>query len=151
MWGHNGAWYGCATNMHYCPEEDLGVIVLTNGESYQGSHFVWYDIYDYVSQTLAAAEPNVNPAIPERFALLQSYPNPFNPSTIIAYDLSKTGHISLRVFDLLGREVAVLKDGMMEAGSHRVTFDGSNLASGIYFARLDAGEFVQTKKLMLLK
>jgi hypothetical protein len=55
------------------------------------------------------------------------------------------------MFDILGREVAVMKDGMIEAGSHRVIFDGSNLASGIYFARLDAGEFSQTKKLMLLK
>jgi hypothetical protein len=55
------------------------------------------------------------------------------------------------VFDVLGREVAVLKDGLVEAGTHRVTFDGSNLASGIYFARLDAGKFSQTRKLMLLK
>jgi photosystem II stability/assembly factor-like uncharacterized protein len=80
-----------------------------------------------------------------------TYPNPFNPSTTIAYDLPKAGRVSLRVFDLLGREVAVLKDGFVEAGSHRVTFDGSSLASGIYFARLDAGAFSQTKKLMLLK
>jgi hypothetical protein len=55
------------------------------------------------------------------------------------------------VFDLLGREVAVLKDAFSEAGTHRVTFDGSGLASGIYFARLEAGDFSQTKKLMLMK
>jgi hypothetical protein len=79
------------------------------------------------------------------------YPNPFNPTTTIAYDLPRAGHISLRVFDLLGREVAVLKDGLVQAGSHRGRFDGTNLASGIYFARLDAGVFTQTKKLVLLK
>jgi hypothetical protein len=82
---------------------------------------------------------------------LACYPNPFNPTITIAYDLPKAGHISLRVFDLLGRDVAVLKDGFVEAGTHRVTFDGSALATGIYFARLDAGKFSQTKKLMLLK
>lgn len=82
---------------------------------------------------------------------LSTYPNPFNSSTTIAYDLLKSGHISLRVFDLLGREVAELKDGFVEAGTHRVMFDGSALLSGIYFARLEAGSFTQTKKLMLLK
>jgi photosystem II stability/assembly factor-like uncharacterized protein len=82
---------------------------------------------------------------------LSTYPNPFNSSTTIAYDLPKAGCFSLRVFDVLGREVAVLANGLAEAGSHRVIFDGSGLASGIYFARLDAGRFSQTKKLMLLK
>ncbi|MCX6601480.1 MAG: T9SS type A sorting domain-containing protein [bacterium] len=71
--------------------------------------------------------------------------------TEITYDLARAGRVSLRVFDLLGREVAALKDGFSEAGSHRVTFDGRGLASGIYFARLDAGAFSQTKKLMLLR
>jgi hypothetical protein len=78
-------------------------------------------------------------------------PNPFNSAVTIRYDLLLAGHISLRVFDLLGREVAILKDGFVEAGTHRVAFDGRNLSSGIYFARLDAGAFSQTKKLMLLK
>jgi hypothetical protein len=83
--------------------------------------------------------------------VLSVFPNPFNPATEIAFNIPKTGHISLRVFDLLGREAAVLKDGFAEAGSHRVTFNGSDLPTGIYFARLDAGGFSQTKKLMLLK
>jgi hypothetical protein len=90
-------------------------------------------------------------ALPSRFAIASIWPNPFNPTTEIRYDLPLAGHISLRVFDLLGREMAVLKDGFVEAGTHRVTFDGGGLASGIYFARLDAEAFSQTKKLMLLK
>jgi hypothetical protein len=89
--------------------------------------------------------------LPKELVLCQNYPNPFNSSTTIAFDLPKAGHISLRVYDLLGREVALLKDGFVEAGTHRVTFDGSGLASGIYFARLEAWKCVQTKKLMLLK
>jgi endonuclease/exonuclease/phosphatase family metal-dependent hydrolase len=84
-------------------------------------------------------------------ALMTCYPNPFNTSVSIAFDLPRSEYISLRVFDLQGREVSVLNDGLVEAGTHRVMFDGSNLASGIYFAHLDVGSFTQTKKLMLLK
>jgi hypothetical protein len=83
--------------------------------------------------------------------LLQNYPNPFNATTTFSYDLPKAGRVSLCVYDVLGHEIAVLKNGIAEAGTHRVTFDGSNLASGIYFARLEAGKFTQTKKLVLLK
>lgn len=97
-----------------------------------------------------SADPN--PAgVAAHYALHQNYPNPFNSATTLAYDVPAASHISLRVFDLLGREVAELTDGMKAAGSYRVAFNGENLASGIYFARLDAGEFSQTKKLVLLK
>jgi hypothetical protein len=92
-----------------------------------------------------------SPVSPFGFSLYQNYPNPFNATTTIAYDLPNTGPVSLLVYDVLGREIAVLKDGFAEAGVHRVTFDGSHLASGIYFARLDAGSFSQTKKVILLK
>jgi hypothetical protein len=95
--------------------------------------------------------PDERGALPPSSYRLSCYPNPFNPTSDIQYDLPTASHISLRIFDLLGREVAVLKDGFVEAGSHRVTFDGSNFSSGIYFARLEAGEFTHTKKLMLLK
>jgi hypothetical protein len=89
--------------------------------------------------------------LPAQFALLAPFPNPFNATTTIAYDLPKAGHISLRIYDLLGREVAVLKDGLVEAGTHRVVFDGSGLASGIYFARLESDGLAQTRKLVLIK
>ncbi|MBU1937256.1 T9SS type A sorting domain-containing protein, partial [bacterium] len=82
---------------------------------------------------------------------LSAYPNPFNPSTRITFDLKKAGHVSLKVFDLLGREVAILVDEVHPAGIHNATFDGSDLPSGIYFYRLQAGDFVQTKKMVLLK
>jgi hypothetical protein len=94
---------------------------------------------------------NTSSTVPSAYALHPVYPNPFNATTTITYDLPNDGHVSLRVFDLLGREVAVLKYGFSEAGSHRVMFDGRGMASGIYFARLEAGKFSQTKKLMLLK
>jgi len=82
---------------------------------------------------------------------LSSYPNPFNASTTILYDLRRAEFISLCVFDPLGRQVAVLKDGFAQAGNHRVLLDGSTLPSGVYFARLDAGGFAEAQKLVLLK
>ena len=88
---------------------------------------------------------------PVQFAMYQNYPNPFNPSTTIKYELSRTSDVRLSVFDLLGREVSVLVNERSEAGVHEVKFDRSNLASGVYFYRLQAGNFVQTRKLLLLR
>jgi photosystem II stability/assembly factor-like uncharacterized protein len=88
---------------------------------------------------------------PSRYSLSQNYPNPFNPSTTISYSLPAASHVSLTVFDLLGREVAVLVNDRMEPGVHEVRFDASGLASGVYLYKLEAGSFVQTRKLMLLR
>lgn len=89
--------------------------------------------------------------IPNEFALFQNYPNPFNPTTMIQYGLPQARNVQLKVFDVLGREVAVLVDQRQEAGSYRAEFDASNLPNGTYFYRLLAGEFSQVKKLMLVK
>ncbi len=89
--------------------------------------------------------------IPKAFKLYQNYPNPFNPSTFISYDLPKAVHVTLQIFDILGRHVVTLVDGNMAAGSYRATFDGSRFASGVYFYRIHAGDFTAAKKLMLLK
>ena len=91
------------------------------------------------------------PSGPLRFALYQNYPNPFNPSTTISYSLDKSGHVSLDVYDILGRKVAELVDGKMTAGSHRVRFDASNLASGLYIYRLEENSSITSKKMILLK
>jgi len=90
-------------------------------------------------------------AIPAGFALLQSYPNPFNPTTTIEYHVPVSGFVKLSVFDILGREIAVLVDGNVQAGKHKVTFDASGFAAGLYFYRMQAGKFQETRKLILLK
>jgi hypothetical protein len=88
---------------------------------------------------------------PLTLLLKQNYPNPFNPITRIEYAIPKTSHVSLKVFDLLGREVATLVDEEQGAGFKSVEFDGKGLASGVYLYRLRAGEFVQVRKLALLR
>lgn len=85
------------------------------------------------------------------FALQQNYPNPFNPSTNISFDLPQSSNVTLEVFDMMGKRVATLVNGRVAAGSHQVTFNATNLASGIYIYRLNAGSFVQTRKLTLIK
>jgi hypothetical protein len=89
--------------------------------------------------------------LPAKAGLFQNYPNPFNPTTVIRYQLPVTGHVQLRVFDMLGREVAVLQDGEQQAGYHEAVFDASGLASGAYLYRLTAGDFVQARKLNLVR
>ncbi len=89
--------------------------------------------------------------IPTRFVLFQNYPNPFNPKTVISFQLPVVSDVKLIVYDILGREVAVLVNDRKAPGAHTVWFDGSRLATGVYFYRLDAGGFSQTRKLVLLK
>jgi len=88
---------------------------------------------------------------PVTFELAQNYPNPFNPSTIINYSIPEAGNIRLSVYNLVGEEVAVLVNGFSQAGSFEVTFDASNLSTGVYLYKLQSANSVQTKKMMLLK
>jgi hypothetical protein len=89
--------------------------------------------------------------VPDEYHLSQNYPNPFNPSTIIIYQLPESGFVSLKVFDVLGNEVAKLVDESKQSGIYEVTFDASNLPSGVYFYTLSAADFVSTKKMLLIK
>lgn len=89
--------------------------------------------------------------LPQRCILDQNYPNPFNPTTNIKFQITKSNHTTLKVYDLLGKEVATLVNEHLTPGSYETTFDGARLSSGVYFYRLQAGGFVQTKKLVLQK
>jgi hypothetical protein len=90
-------------------------------------------------------------SVPWQFGVSQNYPNPFNPSTIIKFELPSASLVSLTVYDILGREVSVLVNEKKDAGTHEMKFDGSGLSSGMYFYRIQAGDFVTTKRLLLLK
>ncbi|MDD5087955.1 MAG: S8 family serine peptidase [bacterium] len=95
--------------------------------------------------------PETPVALPETFTLYPNYPNPFNPVTTFRWSAPRASELRLTLYDVLGRRAAVIFDGFCEAGVHERTFDARALATGIYFARLEAGKFSQTKKLMLLK
>lgn len=97
-----------------------------------------------------AVEP-VDGEVPTRIALGQNYPNPFNPSTTFEYRLDRSQHVTVRVYDLLGRTVATLVDGVQPASTYRVTFDGSDLASGVYIYQMQADGQVISKTMTLLK
>ena len=89
--------------------------------------------------------------IPDEFSLSQNYPNPFNPTTVISYDLSTNSYVTLKVYDMLGREIATLVDGKQSAGSHNATFNAANFPSGVYLYRFQTETYTNTKKLLLLK
>jgi len=93
----------------------------------------------------------ISAEIPETYKLHQNYPNPFNPKTVINYNLRVGGNIILKVFDVLGNEVSTLVNEKQIEGTYSVDFDGSGLASGIYFYKLEAGEFIETNRMILLK
>lgn len=90
-------------------------------------------------------------AVSRSFNLYPNYPNPFNPSTKISFTLPKASHVSLLIYDIHGKEVDRLLEGEQSAGSHSIEWNASQVASGVYFYRLTAGEFVQTRKMVLLK
>jgi hypothetical protein len=94
---------------------------------------------------------NISTAVPDNYALYQNYPNPFNPSTIIKFKIKDSRFVSLKVFDGLGREAVTLVNEKLNAGEYEATFDGSGLTSGIYFYKLTAGDFIQVKKMVLIK
>ena len=89
--------------------------------------------------------------VPSQFVLEQNYPNPFNPSTKIQFSIVHRQLTIVKVYDVLGREVATLVNAVKEPGTYTVEFDASSLASGVYFYRLQAGTYVETRKLLLLK
>ena len=93
----------------------------------------------------------INSVIPQNFELAQNYPNPFNPTTKISWQSPVGGHQTIKVYDVLGNEVATLITEYREAGRYEITFNASDLSSGIYFYRLQAGDFVETKKMILLR
>ena len=89
--------------------------------------------------------------VPNKYSLSQNYPNPFNPTTTIKFEVAKNSFVSIKVFDLLGREVKSLVNNNLNAGTYEYTFNASEFSSGMYFYKMTSNEFVQVKKMLLLK
>ncbi len=133
---------------------------FTEGEVYSFIQGIWWFSFGTYKVVPEAASQDVGDVtnvaieseeIPDGFALEQNYPNPFNPTTTIRFDVAKASRISVEVFDVVGRRVAQLVDRELAAGTHSVTFDARDLASGMYVYRLTAGSEVINKTMMLLK
>jgi hypothetical protein len=101
-----------------------------------------------VTSGVGVGEPD---EVPESFALHQNYPNPFNPRTTISFDVAQPTEVRLKVFDILGREVATLVDGDLASGFHHVVFDASRLASGMYIYRIEMGDYRGFRTMVLIR
>lgn len=124
-----------------------------NGNLYSQSNYGWTVEkwrYNGTLPTITGVE-EVQGSVPESYQLKQNYPNPFNPTTNIEFTLLNSGFVSLKVYDVLGREVLTLLNEERPAGNYKATFDANNLPSGTYFYTLKSGEFSQTKKMLLTK
>jgi photosystem II stability/assembly factor-like uncharacterized protein len=108
-------------------------------------------IFKRLLSEMVASVERLSADLPIHFNLGQNYPNPFNPVTTISYDLPKKEHTTLIIYDILGRQLETLINEMQQQGKYKVTFNGSNLSSGVYFYRLKAGSFAETKQFVLLK
>jgi hypothetical protein len=105
---------------------------------------------DYVDGLTTGTEISES-LVPEVYELAQNYPNPFNPSTEIKFAIPEQGFVSLKVYDITGREIAKLVNEVRNAGFYSVNFNASSLSSGVYFYRIESGDFVQTRKMLLVK
>jgi hypothetical protein len=121
-------------------------------------NYVWqdssdgdYDIYFYRTSLLTSVKSDNNSIIPDRISLFQNYPNPFNSTTNISFNLPARSFVSLKVFDLIGREVTTIFSGELSGGSYTKQWNAPNMSSGIYFYRLQVGSSTETKNLILLK
>ena len=136
-----------------CLVVDVGALELAQGLSTRW----WVEAHSHRPDTIIEStlrfmfSPPIVEPIPEEFALHQNYPNPFNPTTVIRYDVKETGLVSLKIYDLLGRQVAVLVRGTIQPGFYRAIWDAADFSSGIYLCHMEAPGFTQTRKLALVK
>ncbi|HKI78052.1 MAG TPA: alpha-amylase family glycosyl hydrolase [Ignavibacteriaceae bacterium] len=142
-----GMWYDYFTgDSVYISQTDTSITVKPGGYYIFTSVKLPTPNLDIISDVKSG-----NNTIVSDYNLSQNYPNPFNPSTVIKYQLPAPGNVTLKIYDILGREVKTLVNGYQQNGSYKITFDASKLASGIYFYQIHANNFVSTKKMILLK
>ena len=122
--------------------------IISNSVAYAAGG---YGVVIKTSNGDATTAINTNTETAKNFILKQNYPNPFNPVTNLEFGISKLGFVSLKIYDVLGKEVAVIVNNNVNPGTYKYNFDGSNLVSGVYFYRLEAGDFTDVKRMVLVK
>jgi len=144
-----GAIEGAAYKSHGC----LGQNIVSDWEGLEADGILigimhFSELYDWM---LPVGDESSLSQLPREFQLYQNFPNPFNPMTTIRYDVPKSAHVNITVYNTRGQQVAILVDGMRQAGYHEVVWDAAGLSSGVYFYRIQAADYVALKKLMLIK
>lgn len=147
----NGSTWKLIGSYTFSNDTSQKIIISNAGTPGTSTTYVVADAIRIISYDPATPVEEENNLIPSEYVLYQNYPNPFNPATTIEYSIKSAGFVSLKVYDLLGKEVALLVNDYKEAGYYSVKFDASELSSGIYFYTLTSGNFKDTKKIILLK
>ena len=152
----NEIWAATYSSGPNATDEGDFIAVDDSGSVYVGGSSVTSNGFDYLALKYRQQEGTgiiaaPTSKVPKGYVLYQNFPNPFNPTTTIRYSLPTSAFVSLKLFGVLGNEIATLIDGLQRAGPHSIEFDATDLASGVYFYRLQAGGFNDTKKLILLK
>ncbi len=159
--GHPGEAYGLVSDMYFSKIKDFGVVFICNGGTFtDGGYSGWYaleeNIYKAAQKSLTGFITSVeenNNIVANNFKLMQNYPNPFNPSTNINFSLIAAGRTSLKIYDVLGRQVTVIFDEYKETGNYKIIIDADklNLNSGVYFYQMISGNLKETKKMVVLR
>ena len=149
-----GTWsgfYQLHGSYYYSQSHPLRVSTYYDGSRYLGYSLVWNMVRFVPTSNSGTGVTTNQDQVPTEYRLYQNYPNPFNPSTVIQYALPKASKVVVQVYDVLGRVVETLVSGRQAAGTYKVVFNADRFASGVYFVRLVAGDYVRTVKMMLLK
>jgi len=141
----DGTYQAIITSPPVAGTDSISIVVINNEDT------VYLAVIPIITYLISTLVDEIGFIMPDQFILFQNFPNPFNPSTNIVFRIAEPGVVILKVYDVLGNEVATLVEKDMPAGIHEVEFSDSELTSGLYFYRLSSGEFTETKKLLLLR
>jgi hypothetical protein len=148
----NGCVVAVNFNASATPADNLNLRITLSGQPFEFNLAGYISSFSSISVTSNASTGiDASTEVPYVFSLSQNYPNPFNPLTNISFTLPSKGFVSLKVFDMLGRDVASIVSEEMSAGCYTRRWNAKNMSSGIYFYRLQVGTFIETKKLIVLK
>jgi hypothetical protein len=155
FFGYGGSYYAINTiepgSGYWVNVSEDGQLILSSSSSVPSNRIKIVPTSELPPSSPEAPIPNLQSPTPNRFALEQNYPNPFNPATTIRYALLVQSHVTLKIFNVLGQEVALLVDEIQDAGFKSVHWDASKFASGMYFYKLSAGPYVEVKKMLIVQ